>query len=236
MPSKLPKPQYALGDYLDEMLHQATGEKSRLPALGRPAKLLLPAELLAPETAVPELSEPEPAAAVALEQSVEALPQAAEIAEPPEPRARAVELEYPLQCLMFRVGGHLLSVPLVQLGSVVNWSDTLTRLPQSPPWLLGLIKVRDVNLRVVDSSCLLQMATPGEINPEHLLVLDDSGWAITCDHLEQVVNVEYEDVQWKTDSGGGMILGTIRESLATLLSPPGIAAELNARGEPAVAE
>ncbi len=132
---------------------------------------------------------------------------------------------------MFRVGGHLLSVPLIQLSSVVNWSDTLTRLPQSPEWLLGLIKVRETKLRVVDSGQLLDIGAASAQSPEHLLVLGDSGWAITCDHLEQVVSLEADDIQWKRGGDRALLLGTIRDSLSTLINPPGIAAELDSRGQ-----
>ena len=231
MPSKLRKPQHALGDYLEEMLHQAT-EQAALkpaPALEPADKVLLPADMLLPPEAAAAAEDI--AAAPATKHSKQPQTEAPPAADDSETRQQTAELEFPLQCLMFRVGEHLLSVPLVQLSSVVNWSDAITRLPQSPAWLLGLIKVRDMNLRVVDSTRLLEVAAPATEVPEQLLVLEESGWAITCDHLEQVVNLEYEDVQWKADAAGGMVLGTIRDTLSTLLSPPGIAAELDGRGQ-----
>ena len=224
MPSKLRNPREALGDYLDEMLHQATSEPRPAPPLER---VLLPAQLLPLETV-------DEAEAAAAEVDAEPAPPV-ESGDPPAPAAASEadvnpDLDFPLQCLMFRVGEHRLAVPLLQLGSVVPWSESITRLPQSPAWLLGLIQVRESKLRVVDSGSLLQIAAVPQRPPEHLLVLGDSSWAMTCDRLEQVVNLDADDIQWKTGTGRAMRLGTIRESLATLISPPGIAADLDDRG------
>ena len=225
MPSKLLSPRQALGDYLDEMLHQATSEEARDTLLEPRRGAILPAQLPVAQI-IEEIDTLSAADAQQAEpergrQSVEAVPSA----------AVSAELGFPLQCLMFRVGGHLLSVPLIQLSSVVNWSDTLTRLPQSPEWLLGLIKVRETKLRVVDSGKLLDIGATSTQSPEHLLVLGDSAWAITCDHLEQVVSLEAEDIQWKRGGDRALLLGTIRDSLSTLINPAGIAAELDSRGQ-----
>ncbi len=239
MSSKLRDPSQALGDYLDEMLHLATSDTSARPLREAHEPIVLPAQL-----AIPQIDE-------TFEDEIDAAPAAPVVCETGQEPIRSVPieraqnaqgennnagLEFPLQCLMFRVGEHLLSVPLIQLSSVVTWSDAVTRLPQSPDWLLGLIKVRDTNLRIVDSGRLLGIDIASPTKPGHLLVLDDSGWAITCDQLEQVVNLEPEDIQWKPDVHRRMVLGTIRDSLSTLISPPGIAAELDSRGQPAGAE
>ena len=45
MPSKLLSPHEALGDYLDEMLHQATGEAGRSAVIEQRRKVVLPAQL-----------------------------------------------------------------------------------------------------------------------------------------------------------------------------------------------
>jgi len=220
MPARLRKPQQALGRYLDEMLHQATTETDEKATIDRRLPLLLPKELLPakPEADSPAQAEIEPAASEKQETTV--------AAEPPQAQ---VDTEFPMQALMFRVGGHLLAVPLIQLCSVVSWNDSITRLPESPDWLLGLIKHRQVNLRIVDSQLLLDINSEAEVKPEHLLVLGEGGWAITCDHLEQVVDLEYDDVQWKSGDDQKLMLGTIRDSLSTLLNPPGITRLLDQR-------
>ncbi len=213
MPVKLPDSRQALADYLDEMLHQATSSAAGEAPLAR-------------EKPRPAFADAEKSAAA----SGRAPEVPAELAASPDPG-----LEFPLQCLMFRVGGHLLSVPLIRLHSVVDWSDAITRLPESPRWLLGLRQHRDCKLRIVDSRQLLEIDADTPAEPAHLLVLEESDWAITCDRLEQVVNLDRDDVQWKAQGSKPMVMGTIRESLATLLNPPGIRRELDSRAAPAAA-
>lgn len=240
MPAKLRNPRQALGDYLNDMLHQATSELAEKPIIKNRQRLLLPGELLQAATESAAQAETEQVASQQTGRSSAATDDKPRVAvddsdvaqeltaadEPPQVRAA---LEFPMQCLMFRVGGHLLSIPLIQLSSVVNWNQAITRLPESPDWLLGLVKHRDLNLRIVDSRLLLNIKHEGNQQPEHLLVLDDGGWAITCDHLEQVVNLDYEEIQWRPADAGQLVLGTIRKSLSTLLNPPGITRLLNER-------
>ncbi len=222
MPAKLRKPQQALGRYLDEMLHQATSELAEQPIGDNRQRVLLPGDLLPAKLeseSRPEVeAEPETASPVI---------QQSPVGE--EPSQAQGMTEFPMQALMFRVGGHLLSIPLIQLSSVVNWNDSITRLPESPDWLLGLIKHRDINLRIVDSQLLLNIRSEAVGKPEHLLVLGEDGWAITCDHLEQVVNLDYDNIQWRPGDDNRLVLGTIRDSLSTLLNPPGITRLLNQR-------
>ena len=231
MSSKLRDPGQALGDYLDEMLHLATSDAATAPVSEARQRVVLPAQL--PLAQIVDETDPAPAAAEPGDTgSKPAISPPIESVQPAQGDDDSDNLEFPLQCLMFRVGKHLLSVPLIQLSSVVSWSDAVTRLPHSPDWLLGLIKVRETNLRIVDSGRLLGIDFDPAQKPGHLLVLDDSGWALTCDQLEQVVNLEADDIQWKPDARRRMVLGTIRDSLSTLISPPGIAAELDSRGQP----
>ena len=208
-------PQQALGNYLNEMLHRATVTVAPPPAV-KPDGRDLPTETAASGS----VAKPEPTAAVDTRSAAD---RAAATAQP--------EFEFPLQCLMFDVAGHRLSIPLIQLTSVVDWTDAITRLPESPPWMLGLIQHRGTSLRVVDSRQLLDIDAVADASPGHLLVLGDGSWAITCDQLQQVVNLAQDEVQWRQDSAQQLTLGTIRDSLATLLNPSGIAANLDARIE-----
>lgn len=223
MTVKLRNPRQALGCYLDEMLHSATSESAGTLPLEKSRSLLLADELLQPKVEsdserATEAAPPQAETSALVEESVDEAAAAAQ-----------VKTRFPMQTLMFKVGGHLLSIPLIQLSSVVNWSDSITRLPESPDWLLGLIKHRDINLRIVDSQILLNIDTETVARSGHLLVLGEGGWAITCDQLEQVINLEYADVQWKSGDHDQLMLGTIRDSLSTLLNPPGITRMLNQR-------
>jgi len=134
-----------------------------------------------------------------------------------DPRQR---YRFPVQCLMFEVADHALCIPLIDMGSVAPLDpDAMTRIPDSPDWLLGVLPHRECNLRIVDSAVLLgiqrrQVAAEGL----HFLVFAEEDFAITCERLGEVVYLEDEDVRW-LEGSSGLSMGTVRESLATLLSP-----------------
>ena len=232
--SNLLKQTTALGNYLDDMLHDATrvaAEVAVVPLDIEPRESALLSEVTIDEVALEEdyLLKPGIEETKAKSSNVDNLNiQTTEI--PPEENRRSNHLEinqFPLQCLMFRVGENQLSIPLIQMSGVIPWSNELTLLPQSPDWVLGILKHRECNLRVLDSSKILGIPAITGQTPSHFLALSDSKWAISCDFLGDVVTLEYEDIQWNKDTDNATTLGKIRESLAYLLSPSGIINSLN---------
>jgi chemotaxis signal transduction protein len=240
--SSLLKQTNALGNYLDEMLHDATQLDSR--TIDQPVKPLVKLEsceraLLAEvsiedseESKVPNIIEITERTSVEVEFEVEVDPVEADLESHPSKLSNKIDIsQFPIQCLMFRVGHNLLSLPLIELNGVVRWTDELTQLPQSPDWVLGILKHRDSNLRVLDSSKLLGIPTIAGQTPSHILILSDNVSAISCDILEDVVTLEYNDIQWQPETGNALMHGTIRETLAYLLRPSGIIDSLNITSE-----
>ena len=150
---------------------------------------------------------------------------------PAKPSNRIDTGHFPIQCLMFRVGHNLLSLPLIEMNGVVPWTDELTQLPQSSDCILGILKHRNTNLRVLNSSKVLGIPAITAQKPSHILLLSDSASAISCDTLEDVVTLEYNDIQWQPVTGNALMHGTIRETLAYLLSPSGIIDSLDNESE-----
>jgi len=138
-------------------------------------------------------------------------------------------LVFPIQCLMFKVDGHLLAIPLIKMGNVVPFGERLTQLPHSPKYFKGLLKHRGNNVRVADSASLLLNGGHNDSNaflPSHLLVFEDEDWAISCDELLDVVTLNEEDIKWHTGEKKRLSLGTIKKSLAIILSPDAISKKL----------
>ena len=129
---------------------------------------------------------------------------------------------FPIQCLMFKVGDNMLSIPLTELNSVVQWQHKLTHLPDEPDWMLGIFRHRDGNVRVINSAAILQIKREEDIHYGFVLVLGDEKWGISCDQIDKVMTLNYDDVQWHKNQSNRMALGTIRSSLSTLLSSQGI--------------
>ena len=217
IPRSLLKSDNALGNYLDEMLHQATrsvevNEQAAPQVIDR---VLLP-ELLVVEPLVEEEAseiEVEVTSDISVEDAVEVSKESC--------FSLSKEM-FPLQCLMFKVSNNLLSIPLIELTGIVEWTDNMTRLPQEPESVLGILNYRDHNVRVIDSAGILQIKVKEPVTANHILVLGEAGWGITCDQLEQVVTLEYDDIKWHQNSSNKKVFGTIRQSLASLLNPQGI--------------
>jgi chemotaxis signal transduction protein len=216
----------ALGSYLDDMLHDATRLASEIidQPVEQPIKQRLILDALLKEAPI-EDTVPEHQQVTALDKTEEV--GLKEVLYSGKSFCQLDISQFPIQCLMFRVGLNLLSLPLVKMNGVLQWTDELTRLPQSPDWVLGILKHRDTNLRVLDSSKLLGISATKGIKPNHILILSDNMSAITCDNLEDVVTLEYNDIQWQPETGNPLMYGIIRETLAYLLSPEGIINSLN---------
>ncbi len=207
-----------LAEPLAEVVERAAPQPAAdpIPELSKPQA---PAEENAPLAAELEAPEPvEPESAVGTRDDTARDAAAAGV---DDPRSRYA---YPVQCLMFRVDRHQLCIPLIDMGSVAPLDPhRLTHLPHTPEWLMGVLPHRDQNLRIVDSAVLLgierQQTTPEQL---HFLVFADEDFAITCDALGEVVYLQDEDIKWQPSGAPGLSMGTVRDSLATLLSPGAI--------------
>ncbi len=212
IPNSLLEQELALGSYLDDMLHNATQVKS-VPEADIETEVDIS---LLPEKLPVELEPVETGVLVSSDLQVD------ETVESDFDGQMLVPEKFPIQCLMFNVGDNLLSIPLIEIQNVVKWQNKLTHLPNEPDWVLGILKFRDHNVRVVNSAEILQVRRESDQNPGYIIVLGDKKWGITCDQVDKVVTVYYDDVQWKAHKVNSMMHGTIRSSLSSLLNPLGI--------------
>ena len=227
--SSLLKPKSAVADFLDTLLQESTEQPKVEKLVRSKPKILL----------IPDLEElpptPEVVASPVIEKKenevVEEQALRQEIKLPAEPVTN-IDYKFPLQCLMFSVAGNQLSIPLINMGSVLPWGDRLTMLPGAPDWFLGILKHRDRNVKVADTAKIIHIKKVGsqESTTRHILVFGDDQWAITCDELGDVIKLNEEDVKWSTRDSTGLSLGTIKQSLAVLLSPDKILSRLNEHG------
>ncbi len=211
VPSSLLKQDSALGNYLDDMLQRAT-QVVQVQEVDLDAgidRVLLPEELLLDTEVASKVTLVE---APPADGKTESICQATEL----------ISEMFPLQCLMFKVAENLLSIPLCEMHSIVEWPDNWTHLPHEPDWILGILNHRGNHVRIVDSAEILQIKRNGDQRPAHILALAGEKWGITCDEVGKVVTVEYDDIKWNQNKTRPMTFGTIRSSLSSLLNPQGI--------------
>src|SRR5690606_10348047 len=101
--------------------------------------------------------------------------------EPPSapPVSRPDWSESPFECLIFRVAGLQLAVPLVLLGAIHRIDEPVKPIPGSPRWYMGIRAGSERNLRVVDTAeWIMAGRVPAGVRENYRFVirLDDSEW------------------------------------------------------------
>ena len=137
--------------------------------------------------------------------------------------------QQPFQALLFKIGGLSLAVPLIKLYGVIPWTDKITKVPNRTDWYLGLLHHRDQNVRVIDTHNMV-MNKPAEQTPKykHILLVDHGRWGLTCEHLGEVINLEPEQVKWRTAKGKRpWLAGTVLEHLCALIDADAFARMLD---------
>jgi len=177
---------------------------------------------------------PDPAPAVG------AQPAAADPAAP-EPRAAACPdwARGEFQCLLFRVAGLRLALPLARLGGVFPWDGAaVTPMPGHQPWFLGLqehlgrqVRLIDV-ARVVlppDRHAALAPAADGRLGK--VILIGDGDWGLACDAVDEVITLAPDAVKWRgRDGSRPWLAGTVIEEMCALIDADAFAAMLAGRG------
>lgn len=180
-------------------------------------------EVVAPPVTAP--ASPVPAVAVNLQASV--------AAQTPEPRPDWASAPFP--CLLLKVQGLLLALPLVKLNRILPW-DKPTLIPGYAPWLLGVLHQAGQahNLKVVDTAALVmpervsQAASSGP-GYQHIVMIGDGEWGLTCEDVSSVITIDPAKVRWRTNrTKRPWLAGTVIEHLCALLDAERLAEMLSA--------
>lgn len=244
-------------------VRQAPARKSREPARPLqwdepPPRVLMPpiAPLPEPQPEAESKSAPksDPKPRLERRQTVEAeVVRAAPIADSDEvrPAAATISAQSPqpdvqkesgrpawageaFECLIFKVAGLQLAVPLVLLGAIHRLDGELTEIPGRPNWFMGLLPLAERNVRVVDTAAWVMAGRypEGAIDNYRLVIrLDDSDWGLACDEVAQSFTLDPQDVKWRQTGGKRpWLAGTVIKHMCALLDV-GSMAQLLARAE-----
>ncbi|WP_092022103.1 CheW domain-containing protein [Marinobacter zhejiangensis] len=254
----LATPAGALASYLDDLLHTATDAASKevpesVPeSEPEPAPVPEPVPARRPEPAVsaerpvaPPIR-PVPVRQPETESTRSPVPEPA-IDTPPaeqrqtphvpvggEPVGRPEWSDRPFECLIFRVAGLQLAVPLILLGAIHRLDEGVKPIPGSPRWYMGMLPEKERNLRVVDSAEWIMAGRVPENARENyrfVIRLDNSEWALACDDVAQSFTLNPDDVRWRTSrSKRPWLAGTVVKQMCALIDV-GAMAQLLARAE-----
>jgi purine-binding chemotaxis protein CheW len=207
--------QQALGVYLDALL--------------REPEPVTQTAIQTPEAPVTVELAPRPVAAEATAPPVEAPAAApAAVAATPPP-----ELDGPpewarngkFQCLLFKVWGLTLSVPLVKLYGVLTWPESMTPVFGHARWFIGLARNQERNVQVMDTAHLVlpphklsALQAAEERNFHNIILIDEGRCGLACDEIGEVISLDADDVQWRSAQGKRpWLAGTVKQHMCALL-------------------
>ncbi len=134
---------------------------------------------------------------------------------------RPVWAQERFECLLFRVGGLTLAVPLAELGTIYPYDEDVTSLFGQIDWFLGLLTVKDINIRVVNTAKVVMPERYQETMKDNLKnVISISGvdWGLAVDSVSDSILLDPEDIRWRGQrSKRPWLAGTVIEHMCALL-------------------
>lgn len=125
-------------------------------------------------------------------------------------------------CLLFKVDGLALAVPMILLGTIYKIDSELTPLFGQPDWFLGLLRVHDGrNIRVVDTA---QLVMPERYRAEaidtlvYAIGIHDCDWAMGCHEVVGSITLTPDDVKWRSErTRRPWLAGTVVDHMCALI-------------------
>ncbi|MCK7583675.1 MAG: chemotaxis protein CheW [Chromatiales bacterium] len=200
------------------------------PVIDLPATALrVVVETPAPVVEVPVAP---PVSVTATSATVAATTQATEFPERPD------WAQEPFPCLLLKINGLSLALPLVKLNRILDWIEP-TPIPGYLPWLLGMVPAATLerNLKVVDTA---RFVIPERLPPatdagaggnphRHIVMIGDGEWDSPCEDVSEIMTIDPDKVRWRTSrSKRPWLAGTVIDHLCALLDAEQLAEMLSA--------
>jgi purine-binding chemotaxis protein CheW len=131
-----------------------------------------------------------------------------------------------VDCLIFKVAGLKLAIPLPLLGGVYTVDDKVTPLFGQAKWSLGVWQAEGQKLTVVDSAQLIMPERQVSLQEEgysYLIQLDRAPWALACQEICDTRDLVSESIKWRGDtSKRPWLAGTVISEMCALIDVPGL--------------
>lgn len=202
-------------DYLDDMLHEPEVDEQRqqLQKLLSTSALLREPDSAAVTTEavdIPPQPEPKPASTATTEQESD----------------RPYWAQNSFECLLFKVAGLKLAVPLVLLGSIYEIDKKLNELPGESEWFLGILRAGAAgNIKVFNTTHYImpERYEPSQINDLHYVIsIHGCSWGLACDEVMQSLKISPDEVKWRSSRGKRpWLAGTVVDHMCSLVDAQG---------------
>lgn len=152
--------------------------------------------------------------------------------DPPAPPVAPAEPILPpwaqerFECLIFKVAGLKLAVPLVCLGAIHKIDRRLNELPQQSEWFIGILQTQAAgNIKVLDTALCVM---PERYDPAsrqslaYVITIHGYSWGLACHALEKSITLEPHQVKWRTARGKRpWLAGTVIDQMCALIDTDG---------------
>ncbi len=138
------------------------------------------------------------------------------------------------QVLLFDVAGLTLAVPLIKLKGVVPNEAGMTPMPGHSPLFPGIVPYQGIKARLVDTARFIlpqdriaQLDADVAGRSAHLVIIDEGHWALACDAIGEVIELEAKDVKWRgASTRRAWLAGTVIQQMCALLDIDALSGEL----------
>ncbi len=142
-----------------------------------------------------------------------------------------------IDCLIFKVAGLKLAIPLPLLGGVFNVTDKVTPLFGQASWSLGVWQGEMGKLTIIDSAQLIMPErglSLGDTGYDFFIQLDRSPWALACQEICDTVTLVHDSIKWRGEtSKRPWLAGTVISEMCALIDVPGLMQLLTENVRPA---
>lgn len=229
------------------MLDQQLALSAYLNALLRPAPVETVTDVAPAVVAEPEFLSTEQLEAPVIEEVTAIVSQVAEPAVETHAEPAPVSAGLPdwaqgeFQCLLFRVAGLTLALPLAKLNGVLPWdAGIVTPMPNHRPWFLGLREHLGHQVKLIDVAkvVLPPERAAAEYDLGKVILIDDGRWGLAVSEVAEVITLSAEAVKWrKRETAAGdsraWLAGTVIERMCALIDSEAFAGMLGGNGPPA---
>lgn len=205
-------------------------------ALREPMPSILPADIpVATEPVSPAVTMPETVATDSPSSLLEPAVAEPEIAALTETELDAMASEQArlnwqasagVECLIFKVAGLKLALPLPMLGGVFNANDDVTPLFGQAKWSLGVWQSETDTLTIVDSAQLIMPergALLADQGYRYIIQLDRSPWALACQEICDTMTLKHDSIKWRGEgSKRPWLAGTVISEMCALIDVSGM--------------
>ena len=209
-------------------IQAATATKPTQPATPTITMPATEVDVASTVTAPAVASTIEPTVEVAAESTVTPAitPSMAPPVAPPANPALSWDSPQGVECLLFKVAGLKLAIPLSRLGGVHPAVDKVTPLIRQAPWTLGVWKAEQGSTTVVDSAQLIMPergVSLAEQGYQYLIQLGQAPWALACQDVCDTITLVSESIKWRGDtSRRPWLAGTVISEMCALLDVPAL--------------